>query len=1019
MRFNVLILLLTVILCRLTAQTFPLQGLENNPLNKRAYIHARIIPRTGQVINDGVVWVEEGVIRAMGKDVELPDGIPVTDLHGAYVYPGFIDAVSRYGMPEIPRSDPGPPGPRPLPAAKGPSPWNDAIHSHRDAAALFNPDAKKARALMEQGFTVVQTAQRDGIFQGHSATVLLNDGRANDNILQRGHSQFMSFSKGRSRQDYPTSLMGAIALIRQTLYDARWYRAARRVWQRNPAVVKPEYNMALEALFPLLDKKETLLFTVGNYLDVPRAVRIAEEFSLPVVVRGASDLYRRMDDLKRLNVTVIVPLNFPSWPVLEDAYAMDNISLEALKYRDAAPETPARLARAGIPFALTADGLKKEQSFLKQLRTAVQRGLSPDDALDALTRVPAGLAGVEKQCGTLQPGKMANMVIARGDLFRDDNAVILTVVIAGKEHPIHPEPAFDWRGRWRVTGEGYSFELRITGKADTPKVTLHADSVKLKITQSDFSERGARLMLPADFRGRNVPLPVVLDRFDSTLNGFVRDYAGRRVPLRATRVSPQHKATSRAADKTTPEKALFPVTYPDKAWGRTTPRPEQPEYVLVKNAVLWTVSDKGILKGYDLLIRKGVIRKIGRGISAPAGCVVIDARGKHVTPGLIDEHSHIAISRGVNEAGQAVTAEVRIGDVINPDNINIYRQLAGGVTTSQLLHGSANPIGGQAQVIKLRWGANSEDLKFRAAPPTIKFALGENVKQSNWGNAYHTRYPQTRMGVKELFIDAFERARAYEKARQAYNRLSVRQKKKTLPPRRDLELDALSEILNHQRFIHCHSYVQSEILGLMEAAEQFGFKIATFTHILEGYKVAPEMAAHDAMASTFADWWDYKFEVYEAIPYNSALMTRAGVVTSVNSDDAEMARRLNQEAAKAMTYGGLSPEEAIKLVTINPARQLKVDERVGSLEPGKDADFVIWSGPPLSGYSRVEQTWIEGRRYFDLESDRQLRETMREQRQRLLERALIKQTESKGNTNVKQASEPQDYDCDDQTDYLR
>lgn len=1003
------------------AQTFPVEGLKHNPVNRRAYIHARIIPQPGVRMEDATLYVEDGVIRAVGKNIALPKGTPVTDLRGAYIYPGFIDVISSYGMPEIPKRKPEPRRPRPTTTQKNAVAWNEAIHSERDAALLFQPDTKKAGELIKQGFTWVQTAQRDGIFQGRSAVVMLNEHRAHDNVVKEHHAQFLSFSKGRSRQDYPTSLMGAIALIRQTLYDARWYHRARQAWRRHPDQKKPEYNAALEALLPVIEKKEPLWFTVNNYLDVQRAARLAREFDLPVVIRGAPDLYKRIDDLKALDVPLVVPLNFPPAPYLGDAYAVENASLARLKYWDTAPETPARLAAAGISFALTSDGLSRDQKFLKQLRLAVQRGLSPETALDALTRMPARLLGLDKQTGTLEAGKRANFIIAGGDLFRDAHSVIHKVVIDGQVHDVAPLPDFDWRGVWRITGTDAAFDVHIQGKPGKPRVTVQKDSVRRKIAGADVAAGGLKLTLPAGMWAGHAPVLISLDRFGTRLEGFALDSGGRRHVLSGERVKgADNQAGQKKKSDAPTRKALFPVRFPDMAWGRETVYPQQPEYVLIKNATLWTAADRGILEDYDMLIRKGVIQKIARGIKAPRNAWVIDARGKHVTPGLIDEHSHIAISRGVNEAGQAISAEVRIGDVVNPDNINIYRQLAGGVTVSQLLHGSANPIGGQAQVIKLRWGANSEALKFKAAPPTIKFALGENVKQSNWGDAFHIRYPQTRMGVKELFIDAFERARAYEQAWKNYRALSARQRHNTVPPRRDLELDALTEILNSQRFIHCHSYVQSEILGLMEVAERFGFRIATFTHILEGYKVAPEMARHGAMGSTFADWWDYKFEVYEAIPYNTALMTRAGVVASVNSDDAEMARRLNHEAAKAMTYGGLTPEEAIRLVTINPARQLKVDERVGSLQTGKDADFVIWSGPPLSGYSMVEQTWIEGRRYFDVQEDIALRKTVREQRRRLIERAL-KQTEKSDKKPVASPmpDTPQDYRCDDLTDYIR
>jgi N-acetylglucosamine-6-phosphate deacetylase len=343
----------------------------------------------------------------------------------------------------------------------------------------------------------------------------------------------------------------------------------------------------------------------------------------------------------------------------------------------------------------------------------------------------------------------------------------------------------------------------------------------------------------------------------------------------------------------------------------------------------------------------------------------------------------MATDGGVNESSQAVTAEVRIGDFIDPDDISIYRQLAGGVTAANILHGSANPIGGQNQVIKLRWGATPNGMKFKEAPPGIKFALGENVKQSNWGAEYTTRYPQTRMGVDQIIRDSLNRAIAYERRHEAWQ-----QKHEGLPPRRDLELEALAEVADNTRWIHCHSYRQDEILALIRTLDDYEITIGTFQHILEGYKVADAMAKHGAMGSSFSDWWAYKFEVYDAIPYNGVLMHKAGVVVSFNSDDDELGRHLNLEAAKAMKYGGISAAEAIKFVTLNPAKQLRIEQHVGSLEVGKQADLVVWNTSPLSSYSRCEQTWVDGRKYFDLEEDQARRKQAVERRRVLVQKIL-------------------------------
>ncbi|MCP3981903.1 MAG: amidohydrolase family protein [bacterium] len=397
---------------------------------------------------------------------------------------------------------------------------------------------------------------------------------------------------------------------------------------------------------------------------------------------------------------------------------------------------------------------------------------------------------------------------------------------------------------------------------------------------------------------------------------------------------------------------------------------EPPGTVMVQGATIWTQGPDGKLDNADLIVRNGKIAEVGRGLRAPGDAFIIDGEGKHVTPGLIDCHSHTAIRGGVNEGSNNVTAEVRIGDVIDARSINIYRQLAGGLTAAHLLHGSANSIGGQDAVIKLRWNAGVDELPIPEARPGIKFALGENPKRSNFRRpGVPQRYPATRMGVMESIRERFLAARDYRREWDEYEALSARQQTRREPPRRDLQLEAIDEILAGERAIHSHSYRQDEILALLRVAEEFGVTIGTFQHVLEGYKVADELAQHGAGASTFSDWWAYKLEAYDAIPHNGALMHERGVSVTFNSDSSELARRMNLEAAKAVKWGGVGEEDALAFVTLNAAVQLGIDERTGSLENGKDADFVVWSGDPLSVYTIVEQTWVEGRQEFDRERD--------------------------------------------------
>jgi imidazolonepropionase-like amidohydrolase len=427
--------------------------------------------------------------------------------------------------------------------------------------------------------------------------------------------------------------------------------------------------------------------------------------------------------------------------------------------------------------------------------------------------------------------------------------------------------------------------------------------------------------------------------------------------------------------------ALWATTL--SAQQRPQPSAQGPQPVLIRNATVLTIT-KGTLQNTDILVQNGKIARIAAGIEAPAGAQVIDASGKYVMPGIIDAHSH-AMSDAINEGSLSVTSMVRIEDVLNPTAVNIYRALAGGVTTLNLLHGSANTIGGQSATVKLKYGRPTDEMLFRGAPPGIKFALGENVTRKNRtalpGSV--ARYPTTRMGQEEVLRDAFTRARDYRASWDEYRARVARGDRAAVAPRRDLELDPLVEVLEGKRLVHAHSYRADEIHMLLQVADEFGFKVKSLQHVLEGYKVAPEIAKHGAGASTFADNWSYKIEAYDAIPHNAAIMTRAGIVTTINSDSDERARRLNLDAAKSIRYGDLTEDEALKLITYNAAWQLGVQDRVGSIEVGKDADISIWSAHPLSVYAINETTLVDGEVFFDRKRDIEQREARRRERAEL------------------------------------
>jgi imidazolonepropionase-like amidohydrolase len=719
------------------------------------------------------------------------------------------------------------------------------------------------------------------------------------------------------------------------------------------------------------------------------------------IIRGGGDEYQRLDEIKATKAPLILPLQFPEAYDVADPWDADLVSMTQLKHWELAPKNASEVAKAAIPFTFTAAGLKNKGDFWKNLRTAIEFGLPKEKALEALTTVPAMLIKAEGQVGSLKAGLLANFLITSADLFSKDN-IIYENWIQGKKFVLAPLNAADLRGTYTLSINNQpTGKIQISGTIEKPeyKVILQ-DTVKITPKAALSNELLTLTYQPDKKRQENIRLTGWFTGTGLTGEGVLPN--GNVVPWSAL-LSEKYTAT---APKDSAAKKLAEtgkIVYPFVGFGND----ELPkaETVLIKNATVWTNEKEGILQNTDVLVQNGKISKIGKSLSAPGGAKTVDGTGKHLTTGIIDEHSHIALFT-INEGGQTSSAEVRMSDVINPDDVNIYRQLAGGVTTSHLLHGSANSIGGQSALIKLKWGARQSEMLIPQAK-TIKFALGENVKQSNWGDVARVRFPQTRMGVEQVFYDHFIRAKEYAQSWKTYN-----SKKSGIAPRKDLELDALAEILANERFITCHSYVQSEINMLMSVADSLKFNINTFTHILEGYKLADKMQQRGIGGSTFADWWAYKMEVKEAIPYNAALMYHEGVTVAINSDDAEMARRLNQEAAKTVTYGGVPEEDAWKMVTLNPAKLLRVDDKLGSVKTGKDADLVLWNANPLSVYARPEFTMIEGTVYFDRKKDEEKQKTMAVERERLIQKMLSDKAEGKP-TQRPQGAQPRMWHCED------
>jgi len=957
----------------------PPVGIRQHTPSVYALTNASIVIAPGRILPRGTVLVRDGVITAVGAKVPIPSDAVVRDMHGMTIYAGWIDAYSEIGIPKA--------GPPPAGVSRGATYWNRWVTPEFRSDQAFRPDTSQARTLRSQGFTTALACPSVGIVKGTSAVVELGDGEARDLMMEPMAALHLAMKPAvvnESVEDYPDSPMGAYTLLRQALLDADWYAKAQAAWRAHPDLPRPEENRSLEALQGYAGGMKRVIVDTSGELDALRSDRLGREFRLNVIVRGSGREYRRLDAIRASGRPVIVPLNFPNAPSVESPEDAMNLSLEQLMHWDLAPENPGRLDRAGVPICITADGLPDSIPFLTAVRRAVQRGLSEDAALKALTVTPAALFGLGEKLGTVEPGRTANLVVADGDVFSFKTR-IREVWVDGRRYDILPSTPVDPRGTWDVLWQPASeitpaARLTIEGTPGAFSGSIQLErTAKLRIARMESSRLA--LTFPGDSLGIHGVVRMTGTVSDTDIVGEGQWPGRGDFTWKARRQAP-YVATPDTTKIPTSETSSFPVNYPLGEFGRSG-IPEQPKAVLFRNATVWTSGPGGTIEHGDVLVERGRIAGVGRNLKTPAGAVVVDCTGKHLTPGIIDCHSHSATDGGVNEGGQSVAAEVRIGDFIDPNDMDIYLQLAGGVTEAHVLHGSADPIGGQCQLIKMRWGAGPEEMKFEGAIPTVKFALGENVKQSNWGDQFVTRYPQTRMGVEQLIRDEFRAAQDYQLEWKTWNRT-----KRGIPPRRDLELDAIAEVLDGKRRIHCHSYRQDEILMLLRVGDDFGVRNICFQHVLEGYKIANEMAKRQASGSTFSDWWAYKMEVIDAIPYNGALMRDAGVVVSYNSDSGELARRLNSEAGKARKYGGVPDAEALKFVTLNPAIQLGVQNRVGSIEVGKDADLALWSGPPLSTMSRCEQTWIDGRRYFDRDEDRKAREDARRMRDVLIQKIL-------------------------------
>jgi imidazolonepropionase-like amidohydrolase len=979
------------LLCGLIAraQFKPDNGVKESNPYRVLFTNATIYVSPNEKLDNANILIEGSRIVEVSTKA-IKDNKAITyDFKGKTIVPAFIELNSNIGLPK--------PGENNFSIRtnsgnnnQGAFYWNDAVHPEFEAATNYQIDSKSNENLVKMGFGFALSHLQDGIVRGSGTLVSLGNQNSNKQILSTSPGQFYSFSKGSSNLNYPSSQMGSIALLRQALYDLKYYSSQQTKEERSISLEKWNSQLTLPAFFQSTEKWEIL-----------RAAKIANEFNLKFNYLGSGNEYAVAKDLKKLDASFIVPLNFPESYEVKDPYVSRQIPLSDLKHWELAPANAKLLRDQGITICFTTNGLKSSDQFWINLRKALKRGLKIEDALAALTTQPALILKASSEMGTLEKGKYASFSIYSSDPFLAEGKLLESWIL-GERNVISEVPSIDINGKYNFNLEENKYSVEITGSPEKPqgkvqtfKTLINKETNAKKVdtiyqkaaiirTQTDIT---FQFNLADDLYSGSVSLHGKIGAVGGVFEGDGLLPNGKWIKwagIRLEKDKSEKKTEAFQLDTTFSSLTWFP----NMAFGLDS-LPKKQVYV-IKNVTLWTNEKDGVLKNANVVVENGKIFAVNP-VNFPKNATLIDGTGKHLTTGIIDEHSHIAISKGVNESGQAITAEVSIGDVVNPDDINIYRQLAGGVTAAQLLHGSANPIGGQSGLIKLKWGHSPEQMLIPNAPKFIKCALGENVKQANWGDNNRFRFPQTRMGVEQVFYDGFLRAKAYKKEWEDYrDALKNKNPKKPVPiePRRDLELDILLEILEKQRFITCHSYVQSEINMLMHVADSFGFNVNTFTHILEGYKLADKMKKHGAGGSTFSDWWAYKYEVNEAIPQNAKMMTDQGVVVAINSDDAEMGRRLNQEAAKSVKYGGMSEEEAWKLVTLNPAKLLHLDDRMGSVKAGKDADLVLWSDNPLSINAKVELTMVDGMILYNASENEKLAQRNVSERARIINKML-------------------------------
>ncbi|MEW4567191.1 amidohydrolase family protein [Tautonia sp. JC769] len=935
------------------------QGAERRPDYQPAAVAvtgATIVASPEQTIEDGTVVLRGGLIEAVGPalEIEVPYDAETIEGDGLVLYPGFIDLYTTIGQDEnVPRSATGLSRPIPLdefPQASTPPDNRNGLTPEFRVSSALKLEEGAVRSRRNLGFTALLSAPSGAIATGQSALVSLGGLGRRESIVSESVALHLNLANPRGREyglfeafgirhdehcaghthspqdealihlieeamaaagppdsgGYPGALMGVIAHLRQAMLDAEYHHKLLE-YARDKGGPLPPFDPSLDALYAARTGALPAWWQAESQDAIHRALDLAGEFGTGAVLVGGRDAFEVIDRLKERKTPVVLRVDFPKEPEVpsEDEYRRKPIAerdpplreLQQARARwDDRVGVAGKLAEAGIPFAFSSDGLNRVDDFHAKVRQAIAGGLDEADAIRALTLDAAQIAGVADRLGTIEPGKLAHLVAWDGSYGSKDSKPRYLFVDGEK---------FEMNAGDRPRNSARDEQDTSDDDDESDDSDDEADESDDEDDDSDDedddeSEEGEEAEAESD----EEPFVDVATEFDED-----------RVPSLTTGGN-----------------------------------------VLIKDATILTVSNGTIPKG-SILVEDGKIAAVGESIEAPEGVTVIDAAGMVALPGIIDTHSHMAIEGGVNEGSLSINPEVRVKDVVTGDDVTIFQAAAGGVTAARLLHGSANTIGGQDAVIKLIYGKPARDLILRDGPQGVKFALGENVTRKRSSNP--DRFPFTRPGVEAVLVRAFEEARAYQARRRAFAD-AVAAGKDVSPFRRDLRLEALADMLDGSIKIHSHCYRADEILMLLRTAERYGMKVQSLQHVLEGYKIAAEIAAHGASSSTFSDWYAYKVEAYDAIPHNAALLTEAGAAVCIKSDSGEEVRHLYVEAAKMVRYGGVSEDQALAMITLNPARELGLDHRLGSIEVGKDADIALFNAHPLDGFAQCQLTLIDG-----------------------------------------------------------